>query len=65
MTNVRPMVLRRTRGRAATRRKLTCCNCGAEFMPSRIDAKWCSRLCQSHAWATRQNAPLGQRKIQN
>jgi hypothetical protein len=36
---------------------LICENCGAEFMPSRSDAKWCSRLCQSYAWAKQLSAP--------
>jgi hypothetical protein len=44
-------------GRPGRKRMLICANCGAEFIPSRSDAKWCSRRCQSHAWATGQNSP--------
>ena len=56
MPHEHPIVLPRPRRKPATQRMLICCNCGAEFLPSRIDAKWCSRRCQSYAWATVQNA---------
>jgi hypothetical protein len=56
MPDEHPIVLPRPRRKPATKRMLICRNCGAEFLPSRIDAKWCSRRCQSYAWATGQNA---------
>ena len=42
MPHEHPIVLPRPRRKPATQRMLICCNCGAEFLPSRIDAKWCS-----------------------
>jgi hypothetical protein len=51
-------MFRKPRRKPAARRMLICRNCGAEFMPSRSDAKWCSRGCQTvAAWAAKQNAP--------
>jgi len=54
MTNERQGVVRGLRQRPVTRRMLICGNCGAEYMSSRSEAKWCSRSCQAYARVTRQ-----------
>jgi hypothetical protein len=64
MTNERLIVLGSPRRKLATRRMLICGNCGAEFMPSRSDAKWCSRSGQAHARVTGQKRITDSRAAQ-
>jgi hypothetical protein len=54
--NQRPEVTRGLRRKPAAKRMLICGNCGAEFMSSRSDAKWCSRSCQAYARVAGQSA---------